>query len=108
MTPDDFRALALSFPDTVESAHHAHPDFRVRGRIFATLGYPNDDWGVVCVSPAEQARLTTAEPDVFVPVKGAWGRDGSTQVNLRVAKTPSVRKALAAALKHRAPVAGQR
>ena len=85
MTADEFRALALSLPDAVESAHMDHPDFRVGGRIFATLSYPSGEWGCVSLTPEEQGRVSKVEPDVFVPVKGAWGRAGATQVNLRAA-----------------------
>jgi hypothetical protein len=101
MTPDDFRAIALSLPDTIESAHMDHPDFRVSGKIFATLGYPNREWGVVGLTPEDQARVCKAEPTVFTPVKGAWGRSGSTQVRLEDARTASVRAALKAAWTHR-------
>jgi hypothetical protein len=101
MTPDDFRAMALSLPDTIESSHMDHPDFRVRGKIFATLGYPDREWGVVGLTPEDQARVCKAEPSVFVPVKGAWGRAGSTQVHLDGARATSVRAALKAAWTHR-------
>jgi hypothetical protein len=100
MTPDDFRAIALSLPDTIESSHMDHPDFRVRGKIFATLGYPNAEWGVVGLTPDEQARVCSAKPDVFVPVKGGWGRAGSTQVHLHLAGKRGVRAALRAAWKN--------
>jgi hypothetical protein len=103
MTVDEFRAIALSLPDTVESSHMNHPDFRVHGKIFATLGYPSREWGVVAVTPEEQARFSQAEPDVFVPVKGGWGRAGSTQVYLHLARKRSVRAALQAAWRNRAP-----
>ena len=78
MTPDDFRRLALSLPDAVESAHHGHPDFRVGDRIFATLGWRDPAFGVVLLSPDEQAILVSAEPAIFTPVPGGWGRKGST------------------------------
>jgi hypothetical protein len=97
MTPEEFRGIALSLPDTVECAHMRHPDFRVCGRIFATLGYPNLNWAVVNLTPGEQQRLSRAQPDVFVPVKGAWGRAGSTQVYLHRASKRSVRSALVSA-----------
>ncbi len=103
MTAEEFRAIALSLPDTVESSHMNHPDFRVRGKIFATLGYPGCEWGVVGLTPDEQARVSQAEPDVFVPVKGAWGRAGATQVYLRLARKGSVRAALRAAWQNRVP-----
>jgi hypothetical protein len=97
MTADEFRAIALSLPDTAESAHMNHPDFRVRGKIFATLEYPSAEWGMVVLTPEEQARVSKAEPEVFVPVKGAWGRAGSTQVCLALAKKENVSAALRAA-----------
>ncbi len=70
--------MALSLPEAVESEHMEHPDFRVGGKIFATLGYPNDEWGMVKLTPDQQARWYEAEPEVFVPVKGTWGRRGAT------------------------------
>jgi hypothetical protein len=54
MTAGDFRKLALSFPEAIESAHMRHPDFRVRGKIFATLGYPGKDWAVLKLTPDEE------------------------------------------------------
>src|SRR4030095_880109 len=83
MTGEEFRAIALSLLETVESSHMGHPDFRVRNKIFATLDYPSPEWAVVVLTPAEQKRVSQGEPDVFVPSKGAWGRAGSTQVYLR-------------------------
>ena len=56
MTIGDFRRMALALPETVESAHMAHPDFRVRGKIFATLGYPKTGWGMVKLAAAQQKR----------------------------------------------------
>jgi len=97
MTPNDFRKLALSFPETEERAHMNHPDFRVAGKIFATLGYPNTDRAMVKVTPIEQEMLVLAEPAVFSPETGAWGRQGSTRVNLKAAKIATIRRALAAA-----------
>src|SRR5882757_3957244 len=58
MTPNEFRELALSFPDAIESAHMHHPDFRVGGKIFATLGYPDKDPAMVKLSPDEQKELS--------------------------------------------------
>jgi|SRR5580658_3380968 hypothetical protein len=103
MTPNDFRKLALSFPETAERAHMHHPDFRVAGKIFATLGYPNKEWGMVKVTAVEQKMLVEAEPAVFVPAAGAWGRQGSTTVLLKEAKKTTVRNALRAAWRLAAP-----
>ncbi len=103
MTPDEFRTMALKLPDTEEGAHMGHPDFRVGGKIFATLGYPAVGWGVVKLTAKEQQRLVDAEPEVFVPAKGAWGRQGMTSVLLRSARKTTVRDALAAAWTNTAP-----
>lgn len=103
MTIDEFRTMALSLPETLEAAHMGHPDFRVRGKIFATLGYPAVGWGVVKLTPPQQKRLVDAEPVVFVPAKGAWGRQGMTSVHLRAARKTTVRDALAAAWTNTAP-----
>jgi hypothetical protein len=103
MTPNEFRKLALSLPETAESAHMNHPDFRVAGKIFATLGYPNTERGMVKVTPVEQEMLVRGEPLVFSPETGAWGRQGCTRVNLKAAKKTSIRHALAAAWRLAAP-----
>jgi hypothetical protein len=103
MTPDGFRRLALKMPEASEVGHMGHPDFRVGGKIFATLGYPDAGWGMVKLTPEQQEAFVTAEPTVFVPVKGGWGLRGATTVRLRTAKTASVRTALAAAWRNVAP-----
>ena len=103
MTPDDFRKIALSFPGAIESAHMSHPDFRVRGKIFATLGYPDDDWAVLKLTSAEQKGFVRSAPEVFRAVKGAWGRQGATNVRLALAKVGKVREALALAWRNAAP-----
>ena len=82
-----------------------HPDFRVQGKIFATLGYPTGEWGMVGLKPEDQSYFCRAEPDVFVAVKGAWGRAGATQVRLKRAKARIVRATLTAAWRHRRPKA---
>jgi hypothetical protein len=85
--------MALSLPEAVEASHMDHPDFRVRGKIFATLGYPDEDWGMVSLSPTDQQLLVLAEPGVFVPANGAWGRRGATNVDARQpGERPKVRK----------------
>ncbi len=103
MTAGEFRKLALSLPQASEAGHMGHPDFRVARRIFATLGYPRNGWGVVKLSPEQQELFVRAEPATFTPVKGAWGRAGSTSVRLRTARKPAVREALLLAWRNRAP-----
>ena len=94
MDIDDFRRLALSLPDAVESAHMDHPDFRVNNKIFATLHHPDREWGMVKLPPAEQEAFVQLDPASFVPVKGAWGRQGATSVRLKSVKEESLRGAL--------------
>jgi hypothetical protein len=103
MTADDFRQIALGLPEASESAHMDHPDFRVRGKIFATLGYPDRDWGMVKLTPAQQATLVRAEPAAFVPAKGAWGRRGSTTVHLEIVDEVTLTNAIVAAWRNVAP-----
>jgi hypothetical protein len=103
MTAGEFRRIALSFPETSENAHMDHPDFRVAGKIFATLGYPAKGWGMVKLPPKEQVFFLEAEPKVFQPAKGAWGRRGATTVFLRAAKKATLHRALAAAWRNIAP-----
>lgn len=102
MSGDEFRSLALGLPETSESAHMSHPDFRVGGKIFATLG-PDEDWGMVKLTPDEQVVYMRADPDVFHPANGAWGRRGCTIVRLCNAEESIVRDALAAAWRNTAP-----
>jgi hypothetical protein len=103
MTADDFRKIALSCPEAVESAHMNHPDFRVRGKIFATLGYPDQEWATVKLTPAEQSEFIEVDPEVFRPVKGAWGRRGNTNVYLSAAKIGKMRKVIRVAWRNADP-----
>ena len=80
-----------------------HPDFRVGGKIFATLGAPDPDRGMVKLTPDEQELFVQIEPKGFQPVRGSWGRQGATNVRLRSAKKNTVREALVAAWRNRAP-----
>lgn len=103
MTADSFRRMALSFPETLESAHMAHPDFRIRGKIFATLDYPKEGWGMVKLTPEQQQQFVTTEPAIFVAVPGGWGRQGSTNVRLKPATRAKLRPALETAWRNAAP-----
>ena len=103
MTPNKFRELALSFPKALESAHMRHPDFRVGGKIFATLGYPDEDSAMVKLSADDQREFVRISPCVFAPVKGAWGRQGATTINLPAATIQVAREALTAAWRNTAP-----
>ncbi len=103
MTAKEFRRLALSLPEACESAHMGHPDFRVAGRIFATLGYPQRGWAMVALTPDQQEWSLRAHSETFAPVTGAWGRAGKTTVRLRTARAGPVREALMTAWRNRAP-----
>ena len=103
MTAKDFRQIALSLPETEERAHMGHPDFRVAGKIFANLGYPDKTGGMVKLSPEEQHYFSKDYPDVFIPVKGNWGRRGATSVHLKAAKKDALAKAIQAAWRNTAP-----
>jgi hypothetical protein len=103
MTTDDFRRLALELPEAEESAHMNHPDFRVRGKIFATLAAPDEAWGMVKLTPEQQRQFIKAAPKVFVPVKGGWGQRGATNVHLATATAAALLPALVAAWRNVAP-----
>ena len=103
VTSAAFRKLALSHPGTEERQHMNHPDFRASGKIFATLGYPDKTRGMVKLSPEDQHNFSKDHPDMFVPVKGAWGRRGATSVYLSAAKHAVVAKAIEAAWRNAAP-----
>lgn len=82
MREHDFRRIALGLEGAVESAHMGHPDFRVNNRIFATLHHDRE-FGMVALTPDQQAQFIRADPDAFAPESGAWGRAGSTRVQLK-------------------------
>jgi len=103
MTAAQFRRLALSLPQTEERAHRNHPDFRVAGRIFATLGYPDASRGMVKLFPDQQAAFVSSDPATFAPVPGAWGRQGCTHVLLPSADPQKVKAAMHAAWERAAP-----
>lgn len=103
MTPNAFRKLALALPETEECQHMNHPDFRVAGKIFATLGHPDKSRAMVKLPPERQHYLSRDYPESFVPVKGVWGRRGATSVCLKSADKKVLREALEAAWRHTAP-----
>ena len=103
MKPDAFRKLALALPGAEESAHMGHPDFRVGGKIFATLGAPDASFGMVGLTREQQEGFVDFAPDVFVPVKGGWGERGATNVKLAAATAATLRPALEVAWRNRAP-----
>ncbi|HEX2764754.1 MAG TPA: MmcQ/YjbR family DNA-binding protein [Allosphingosinicella sp.] len=100
---DAFRRIALALPGAEEGAHMGHADFRVGGRIFATLGYPDASFGMVNLLPEQREDFMTLAPEAFGPAAGAWGRSGSTLVRLDKVPHDVLETALAAAWRKRAP-----
>ena len=102
MTKAVFRKLALSLPEATPRMQLNHPDFRVRGKIFATIS-SNDKFGMVKLTPGEQPVLVQEDPNVFQPEKGYWGKKGATSVCLPLASEEIVKRALIAAWRNTAP-----
>lgn len=102
-TPADFRRLALALPRTEQRRHMNHPDFRVNGIIFATLGYPDRQHGMVKLTSAQQEDFVSAYSRAFSPVAGAWGRKGCTSVLLPQANKRALKEAILAAWRNHAP-----
>ena len=104
MTIAQFRRLALSMPEAEEGAHMAHPDFRVKGRVFATL-FPREGktWGMVKLKLDQQRVFVKAHPEVFEPVAGGWGKYGATQIRLDRARVAILRDAMITAWRNVAP-----
>jgi hypothetical protein len=97
MTANDFRRIALTFEGAEESSHVGQPDFRVGGKIFATLASQDRGLGNVKVTPEQQAEFVGELPEVFLPVLGGWGRMGMTHIRLSAASEDVLEGALRAA-----------
>jgi hypothetical protein len=102
-TARDFRRMALSLPETVEGAHGGHPDFRVGNKVFASLGVPDPASGMVKLTLEQQQVLVEAEPQVFSPSAGVWGRRGYTRVHLLAVDRTTLLSALTMAWRNTAP-----
>ena len=100
MTPAAFAKIALSLDGAVEGAHGGHADFRTGGKVFATLGYPDEAWGMVKLAPEQQQMLVAAEPAMFVAIKGTWGLRGATLVRLAEVDARTLRSALTMACRN--------
>jgi hypothetical protein len=101
MTVADFRRLALSLPGAEEGSHMGAVDFRVGGRIFATLASAKQGYGNLMLTPEVQGDFVAEQPDVFLPIAGGWGRNGSTHIRLAQASADLLEGALRAAWKIR-------
>ncbi len=101
MTAADFRSIALSLEGAEEGSHMGAADFRVGGRIFATLAHAKQGYGNLMLTPDAQAEFVAEAPEIFLPVAGGWGRNGATHVVLSKANKDLLRGALMAAYKIR-------
>lgn len=101
MNAADFRRIALSMPGAEEGSHMGSPDFRVGGRIFATLASQKQGYGNLMLTPEQQADFVRELPNVFLPIKGGWGRMGMTHIRLAKASEDVLKGALRAAWKLR-------
>jgi hypothetical protein len=101
MTASDFRRIALSLEGAEEGSHMGAADFRVGGRIFATLAAERHGYGNLMLNPEQQAAFLAEQPEVFLPVAGTWGRNGATHLRLAVADEDTLRGALHSAWKLR-------
>jgi hypothetical protein len=107
MTAADFRRMALSLPDTAEGSHFGNADFRVGGKIFATLALEREGFGVLLLTPEQQAGMVHDEPEIFSPVAGGWGRQGSTRVRLAKVTSDILEAAMQTAYRLRVAKPGQ-
>lgn len=101
MTVKDFRRIALSLDGVEESSHMGQPDFRVGGRIFATLAAAEQGYGNLMLTPEQQATFVAELPEVFIPIAGGWGKNGATHIRLAVANKDVLEGALRTAWKLR-------
>ena len=101
MDATDFRRIALSFDGAEESSHMGAADFRVSGRIFATLASQRLGYGNLMLTPELQAAFVAEQPDMFLPIPGGWGRNGATHIRLAIATEDVLTGALRAAWKLR-------
>jgi hypothetical protein len=101
MTAADFRRIALSLEGAEEGSHMGAADFRVGGRIFATLAMVKEGYGNLMITPELQAAFIADRPDLFLPVFGGWGRMGITHIRLAQADEETLTGALQTAWKLR-------
>src|SRR5215207_2415384 len=107
MTPADFKRIALSLEGVEEGSHMGAVDFRVGGRIFATLASQSKGYGNLVLDPEQQAAFVEELPEVFVPIAGGWGRMGMTHIVLEKASEDLLRGALQTARRLRVEATAQ-
>ncbi len=101
MNAADFRRIALSLEGAEESSHMGAPDFRVGGRIFATLASESQGYGNLMLTSEQQAEFVAERPELFLPIGGGWGKSGATHIRLAVANEDLLAGALRTAWKLR-------
>ena len=101
MDSEAFRRIALSLEGAEEGSHMGAPDFRIGGRIFATLASQHQGYGNLMLSPEQQRAFIEELPDVFLPISGGWGRMGMTHIRLAAASEDVLTGALRTAWKLR-------
>jgi hypothetical protein len=103
VTAADFRRIALTMPEAAEGSHFGSADFRVGGKIFATLALESEGCGVLLLTPEQQAGMVEDEPKIFSPVPGGWGKKGATRVRLAKVPPDILEAALRTAWRRKAP-----
>ena len=103
MTPKTFRRIALSLPEATEGSHFSKADFRIAGKIFATLALEHQGYGVLLLTPDQQAGMIQDAPEIFSPVPGGWGEKGATRVLLKKVPSDIAKASLRVAWTRKAP-----
>jgi len=103
MKAADFRRIALRLPGAEEKSHFGQPDFRVGGKIFATLALEKEGFGTLILTPEQQEGLVADAPEIFSPVPGGWGRRGATRVRFATVTAGVLEGALKMAWRRKAP-----
>jgi hypothetical protein len=103
MKPATFRRIALSLPEATEGSHFSNADFRIAGKIFATLALEHQGYGVLLLTRDQQAGMVQDAPDIFSPVPGGWGEKGATRVSLARVPADILEAALRVAWSRKAP-----
>jgi len=104
MDADAFLILALSLPETALCSHMRNPDIRVAGKIFAGPVGPRGA-AILKLTAEQQEMMCAAEPALFAPEPGHWGRLGWTRLAIYAADEATARGALWTAWRNVAPKA---
>jgi hypothetical protein len=100
-TQEQFRKLALAMPEATEGAHFGNADFRVKNKIFATLG-AGEGRAVLKLPVEEMHALIELDPNTFEGAKG-WAKSGWTKIALRNVSVAQLRELMDTAWREVAP-----